>query len=81
MIEEPKEVFGDDEDPIPLANRADVRRALAKCLRRVSRGTYTQAIGHCLVIGYATLAKIMVEDEATDVVRRLNVIEERQAAH
>lgn len=78
---ETEEVYGDDEDPIPLKDRADVRRYLAKCLRRIAKGTLNTSQGHCLVIGLGTLAKIMIEDESTDIAKRLKVVEERQAAH
>lgn len=81
MSGEPEEVFGDDESPTPLATRADVRRALAKHLRRLQKGTVPHDLGQVLITGYATIAKLMVEDEVTDVARRLKRIEERAAAH
>lgn len=81
MTDKTKEIYADDEDPIPLNDRADVRRYLAKCLRRIAKGTITTSQGHCLVIGLGTLAKMMIEDEEVDVVKRLKAIEERQAAH
>lgn len=81
MSAEAEEKYDVDEEPIPLKDRADVRRYLAKCLRRIAKGSLSTSQGHCLVIGLGTLAKIMVEDEETDVIRRVKAIEERQAAH
>lgn len=77
--EEREEVYGPDEDPIPLRDRADVRRYLAKVLRRIAKGTLSTQQGHCLTIGLATLGKLMVEDDAVEVVKRLREIEKRQA--
>lgn len=81
MSDEAEEVYEDGEAHIPLRNRADVRRALAKNLRRLWAGTVDPSVGHSITIGLAALAKLMVDDEASEVVRRLKAIEERQAAH
>lgn len=78
MTEESYEV---GEAHIPLSTRAEVRQALAKNLRRLWAGTIEPSQGHSITIGLAALGKMMVEDEQTDVTRRLRAIEERQAAH
>ncbi len=74
------ETFDDSEAPIPLRTQGDVQRALAKALRQVAKGTLETARGHCLIIGYGTLAKMMRETVADEVLRRLEAIEAKQAA-
>ena len=81
MSAEPVEVYEDGEHPIPLSTRGDVRKALAKNLRRLWRGTIEPSVGHSITIGLAALAKMMVEDEQVEVIQRLKAIEERHAAH
>lgn len=74
------ETFDETEAPIPLRTPGDVQRALAKTLRQVAKGTMDHTRGHCLIIGYGTLAKMMRETVADEVVRRLEAIEAKQAA-
>lgn len=81
MSSEAKEIYEVGEAHIPLATRADVRKALAKNLRRLWAGTIESSQGHSITIGLAAMAKMMVEDEQSDVLKRLEQIEERQAAH
>ena len=81
MSDEAQEAYGDDESPTPLRTRLDVRLALAKHLRRIQKGSVNHAVGQVLITGYATLAKLMTEDESSDVIRRIEAVEERQAAH
>jgi hypothetical protein len=78
---ESREVYEVGEAHIPLATRSDVRRALAKNLRRLWAGTIEPSQGHSITIGLAALGKMMVEDETTDIARRLTAVEERRAAH
>lgn len=52
------EVFDETESPIPLASVADVERMLAKVIRQVHKGTLTPQLGHSLIIGLGTLARI-----------------------
>lgn len=78
-MSEPQEVFDASESPIPLSSRADVRRALAKVLRQIHKGSMEVKVGHCLVIGLGTLAKMMHEDDETELLRRLDALERRRA--
>lgn len=81
MSDETEEVYEVGEAHIPLSTRAEVRRALAKNLRRLWAGTIESGQGHSITIGLAAMAKMMVEDETAEVLKRLKAIEDRQAAH
>lgn len=78
-MSETPEVFDDSESPIPLKGRADVRRALAKVIRQIHRGTMAHNVGQVLIIGLGTLAKIMHEDDESDLIRRIEAIEHAKA--
>lgn len=78
MSDETAESFGADEAPTPLATPTDVRRALAKTLRRIEKGTVTHHVGQVLINGYGSLAKMMRETIADDVLQRLRELERRQ---
>jgi hypothetical protein len=79
MSDETAEVFGADEAPTPLATPTDVRRALAKTLRRIEKGTVSHHTGQVLINGYGSLAKMMRETIADDVLQRMQQLERRQA--
>lgn len=55
------EKFGPDEAPTPLATPRDVRRALARTLRRIEAGSLDHAKGQVLINGYGSLFKSMME--------------------
>lgn len=73
------ETFGDDEAPTPLDTPRAVQRALAKTLRRIERGSIGHHVGQVLINGYGSLAKMMRETIADDVLRRVGELERRQA--
>lgn len=80
-MKEQEETYGSDEAPTPLRTFADVRRALAKTLRRLERGSVETNVAAVLVNGYGSLAKMLREDLADDITKRVEAIEARQAAH
>lgn len=74
-----EQIYAPDESPTPLETRADIRRALARHLRRLESRTMPHDLGQVMITGYATLAKLAVEDEKADAVLRLQQLERRMA--
>lgn len=72
--------FDESESPIPLGTPAECERALAKFIRQVHKGTLDSKIGHSLIIGIGTLAKMMRERAADEAIARLERIEGRRGA-
>lgn len=79
VLETP-EVFDASETPTPLASRADVRRFLAKVIRQIHKGTHLDyKVGQTVIMGLGVLAKIMTEDEESELLIRVEAIERARA--
>lgn len=63
------------DDGIPLATTGDCERSLAKILRQVYKGTLDPKVGHSLIIGIGTLAKMMRETRTEQAIARLERLE------
>lgn len=75
-----EESYGSDEAPTPLQTFADVRRAIARTLRRLEKGSIDRGDGQVLINGYGTLANLIREDVSDDIIERLERIEARVPA-
>lgn len=72
------EVFDESESRIPLGTPADCERALAKFIRQIHKGTMDPKVGHSLIIGVGTLAKMMRESRAEGALDRLERLEAKR---
>lgn len=73
------ETFDETESPIRLGTPADCERALARFIRQVHKGSLDHKIGHSLIIGIGTLAKMMRERHEDEALERLNRLEKARA--
>lgn len=63
-----------DEPGRKLDTLGDVRRALANTCRKIENGRLDSRTGHTLVIGLATLAKVMQDQRDSLWVKRARVL-------
>lgn len=73
------EVFDESESHIPLDTPADCERALARFIRQIHKGTLDSKVGHSLVIGLGTLAKMMRSRADDEALARLERLERERA--
>ncbi len=72
--------YGPDESSTPLETFADCRRALARTLRRLEKGSISRADGQVLINGYGCLANLIRDSTSDEVLERLERAEARQSA-
>ncbi len=79
-MSKPREIFAEDEAPIPLGTLGDVQRALAQIIRQAKKGTVELPVAHCMVIALGTLAKVMQDQRDSKWTKRAAVMwAEREA--
>jgi hypothetical protein len=69
------------ESPIRLETPADCERALAKFIKQIHKGSLDHKIGHSLIIGIGTLAKLMRERRDDEAMDKLAELERKRAPH
>ncbi len=73
------ETFDETESPIPLAGPSDCERALARFIRQIHKGHLDPKVGHSLIIGLGTLAKMMRARADDEALARLERMERERA--